>query len=311
MFVNTSCSFKISIVGCGNVGATAAYALLLEDFVSDLTLIDANKDHAEGIAMDLEHSLSFTSFVRINSSDDVSACEGSQLIIITAGKKQQPGQTRLDLAKANKALFEELIPRIVKAAPQALLMIVSNPVDVMTYSALKISGYAPRQVFGTGTALDSARLQFHISEKLMINPRSIDAYIMGEHGDSSFPVWSSANVLGKPLRDMEGFNQTIADECYEKTKTAAYRIIHDIGFTAYSIATTIREISRAIFQDRNEVFMLSTLIKGYYGHSDVCVSMPCVIGRGGIVKTIDVPLDAHEQELLQKSVETVRSYNTK
>lgn len=301
------CAFKITIIGCGNVGATAAYSLLLNGLPTDLNLIDLDRGKAEGIMLDLEHSLPFISFAKLQASDDFSICAGSNLIIITAGKRQAPGETRLDLINANRKIFQEIIPKIAQAAPNAILLIVTNPVDVLTYEALKISKFPPCRVFGSGTILDTARFQFHISEKLKIHPRSIDAYILGEHGDSSFPVWSSANVMGKRLFDFDGFTQRVADECYETTRTAAYRVIHDVGYTCYSIATAISEIARNIFEDTHQVFMLSTLLENYYGHSDVCISIPCILGRRGIIDTIAIPLDKKEQDALAKSVKILKS----
>lgn len=290
------------------MGATAAYALLLAGTPTDLALIDINKDRAHGIMLDLEHSLSFTSFAKLTATDDLSACSSSNLVIVTAGKKQAKGETRLDLANANKKIYKDIIPRLAKAAPNAILLIVSNPVDVLTYEAIKLSGLPANQVFGSGTILDTARFQFHLSEKLKINPRSVDAYILGEHGDTSFPVLSSANVTGKRILDFKGFSRASALECYEKTRDAAYRIINDVGYTCYSISTAIAEIAKAIFEDSNQVYMLSTLLQDYYGYSDVCLSIPCVLGRKGIVKTLTVPLDKDEKTKLAKSVEVLKSF---
>lgn len=300
--------FKVSIIGCGNVGATTAYALLLDGAITDLTLIDYNKEKAEGILLDLEHSLPFTSYIKLTSGDDYALCADSDIVIVTAGKKQAEGETRLDLIKANRAIFEDIIPKITKAAPNTLLMIISNPVDVLTYEAQRISGLPAGRVFGTGTTLDTSRLRFHISEKINIHPRSIEAYVLGEHGDTSFPVYSSANVSGKPLSEFEGFTQQVADECYDSTKNAAYRIIHDVGYTCYSIATVACELVRNIFNDSHKVFPLSTNLKDFYGISDVALSVPCVLGRNGIEEVLKVPLSTEEQEKLQKSAETLRQY---
>lgn len=303
-----NCTFKASIIGCGNVGATTAYAYLLSGSVTDLALIDADKNRAKGLCMDLEHARSFTPNLSITHGDDFAACSGSNIVVITAGKRQKEGETRLDLIKGNREIFADIIPRIVEAAPNAILLIVSNPVDIMTSEAIKLSGLSPDRVFGSGTVLDSARLQFHISEKLHIHPSSIDAYILGEHGDSSFPVYSSANILGKPLLEFEGFDLKTAQTCYEDTKNAAYRIIHDQGYTCYSIATAIREITEAIFADQHKVFPLSVMLDDYYGHSDVCLSVPCVLGRRGIEKIIKVPLSEEEQGMLDKSATTLKGY---
>lgn len=302
------CSFKVSIIGCGNVGKTTAYALLLDGAATDLTLIDLNKDMANGILLDLEHSLPFTSFTKLEASDDLQACEGSQIVIITAGKRQSPGDTRLDLISSNRKLIRDILPKIVSAAPNAILVLVSNPVDVLSHEAYKISGLPWNRVFGSGTILDTARLQYHISQYLHIHPRSIDAYILGEHGDSSFPAFSSATVIGKRLIDFPEFTPEVAAKCYEDTKNAAYRIIHDVGFTCYSISTALREITRNIFEDTHQVFMLSTLLQNYYGHSDVHLSVPCVLGRNGIERVLEIPLDAGEQNQLARSAQILKSY---
>lgn len=301
-------TFKISVIGCGNVGATTAYALLLRGVATHLNLIDIQKEKAQGIILDLEHSLPFTSYAKLSASNDFSTCKGSNLIVITAGKKQEQNQTRLDLAKANKKIFESIIPKIVRAEPNAILLIVTNPVDVMTYHALKISKLPFTKVFGSGTILDSARFQFHIGERIGVHPRSIDAYILGEHGDSSFPVWSNANVLGKPLAEFENFNKHTAKKCYEDTKNAAYRIIHDVGYTCYSIATAVAEIAENIKEDTHQVFPLSVLLKNYYGHSGVCLSVPCVLGKNGIEHILQTPLNQTEQKAFKNSANILKKF---
>lgn len=305
---NIECIFKTSIVGCGSVGATTAYAFLLSGSVTDIALVDLDAGKANGLMLDLEHAISFTPHTKITGSDNFADCAGSNVVIITAGARQKEGETRLDLVKKNQTIFAEIIPKIVKAAPDAIYIIVSNPVDVLTYEAIKQSGLPWNRVFGSGTVLDSARLQFHISEKIKLHPGSIDAYVMGEHGDTSFPVYSSANVLGKPLSSFEGFSDEVAAECYADTKNAAYRIIHDQGYTCYSIATALREIVSAIFENKHQVFPLSVLLKDYYGHSDVCLSVPCVLGRHGIEKVLEIPLNEKEQTNLKKSVETLKGF---
>ncbi|MBT6068685.1 L-lactate dehydrogenase [Candidatus Peregrinibacteria bacterium] len=301
-------SFKVSIVGCGNVGATMAYAMVLDGTPTDLALIDIDADRANGLLLDLDHSLSFTPYTKLESSDDMAICKGSKLVVVTAGARQREGETRLDLIAKNRAIFETIIPKIAKAAPDTLLLIVSNPVDVLTLEALKLSGFPKSRVFGSGTLLDTARFQFHISEKLDVHPSSVNAFILGEHGDSSFPVYSSADIAGAPLRDMPEFTKEIEKECYEDTKNAAYRIIHDQGYTCYSISTAVLQIMKAIFEDSNEVFPLSTLLEDYYGHSDVALSLPCVLGRKGIERQILTPLDEKEKELLKNSVDTLKGY---
>jgi L-lactate dehydrogenase len=300
--------FKVSVVGCGSVGATAAYAMLLDGTPTEIVLIDNNKDKVHGLLLDFEHSLSLVNYSKITASDDFAACAGSHLVVVTAGARQEEGETRLQLIEKNRKIFQQIIPAIAKAAPDSILLIVSNPVDVLTHEALKLSGFPSSRVFGSGTMLDTSRFRFHISEKLCLNPKSIEAYVLGEHGDTSFPVLSSANVAGKPLFEFEGFTQEVAQQCYQDTKNAAYRIIHDMGFTCYSIATVIREIMMNIFQHSRIVVPLSVQLKNYYGHSNVTLSVPCVLDCNGVSDVLEVPLDKHEQDMLAKSVSTLKSY---
>ena len=214
----------------------------------------------------------------------------------------------MDLIAKNRAIFKQIIPKIVKVAPNAILLVVSNPVDVLTYEAYKLSGFPWGRVFGSGTLLDTARLRFHISEKLCLSPKSIEAYILGEHGDTSFPVWSSANVAGKSLAKFDGFGKSAAKECYDETKNAAYRIIHDVGFTCYSIGTVIKEIMNHIFQHSKIVLPLSVPLENYYGISGVALSVPCVLDSTGVTDVIKIPLNSLELKQLKKSAATLKGY---
>jgi len=300
--------FKVAIVGCGNVGSSAAYAMLLDGTPSEIILYDRHLEKAQGLQLDFEHSLSLLEYTKITAADHIDQLAGSDLVVITAGARQKEGETRLDLINKNKAIFQDIIPRIAKAAPDSILLIVSNPVDVLTHEALKLSKFPTNRVFGSGTMLDTARLRFHISEKLCLNPKSIHAYVLGEHGDTSFPVYSSANIAGKPITSFAGFTPEIATQCYTETKEAAYRIIHDLGYTCYSIGVVITQIMHHIAHNSRVTLPLSTLLKNYHGHSDVCLSVPCVLDNSGISETIEVPLDKKELKLLDKSVETLKSY---
>jgi L-lactate dehydrogenase len=300
--------YKVSVIGCGSVGAAAAYAMLIDSTPSEIVLIDRSKEKARGLALDLEHSLSFLNFTKVTAGGEFSLCRDSNLVIITAGARQQEGETRLQLIDKNRKIFEEIIPEIVKEAPDAILLVVTNPVDILTYEAARISGFQHGKVFGTGTMLDTARFRFHISQKLCLNPKSVDAYVLGEHGDTSFPVWSSANVAGKFLFDFPGFTREVADSCYEETRTAAYRIINDLGYTCYSIGIVIKEIMVHIFQHSKIVVPLSIPLKDYYGHSGVALSVPCVLDSDGVSDFLQVPLNQEEQEMLTKSVTTLKQY---
>lgn len=303
--------FKVSVIGCGNVGSTAAYAMLLDGTPNEMTLIDLNKDKAKGLLLDFQHALSFLPYVKVEAGSDIQLTKESDLIVITAGARQKEGQTRLDLIETNRKIFKKMIPALVKQSPDAIILVVTNPVDILTHEALKISKLPANKVFGTGTMLDTSRLQYHLSNKLKVNPRDVQAFILGEHGDTSFPVWSSANVAGKPVFDFRGFNKKTADKCYQDTRDAAYRIIHDMGFTCYSIAIVIREIMKGIYEDSHIVLPLSTELKGRYGLRNVSLSIPCVIGSTGILDKIEIPLSAQEKRQLKKSAETLRSYYKK
>jgi L-lactate dehydrogenase len=300
--------YKVSVVGCGSVGATAAYAMLIDSTPSEIALIDYNKDKARGLALDLEHSLSYLNYTKVLAGDDYALCRGSNLVVITAGARQEEGETRLQLVDKNRKIFSDIIPKIAKVAPNAILLIVTNPVDVLTYEAARLSGFPEGRVFGTGTMLDTARFRYHISQKLCLSPKSVEAYILGEHGDTSFPVWSSANVAGKPLFDFSGFTQKVADECYEETRTAAYRIINDLGYTCYSIGIVIKEIMVHIFQHSKVVVPLSVPLKDYNGISGVALSVPCVLDSDGVSEMIQVPLNKKELENFAHSAETLKKY---
>ncbi len=305
---NFQTEFKVSIIGAGSVGSTAAYAMLLDGRLSELVLLDHDKKKAEGIVLDMEHSMAFLDYTKVTGTDDYARVKNSNLVVITVGARQLEGETRLDLIAKNRAIFKEIIPKIVKAAPNAILLVVSNPVDVLTFEAYKISGLPWGRVFGSGTLLDTARLRFHISERLCLSPKSIEAYILGEHGDTSFPVWSSANVAGKLLSKMDGFGKKDAKECYDETKNAAYRIIHDVGFTCYSIGTVIKEIMNHIFQHSKIVLPLSVPLENYYGISGVALSVPCVLDSTGVTDVIKIPLNALELKQLKKSATTLKGY---
>jgi L-lactate dehydrogenase len=297
---------KVSVVGCGNVGAAAAYAMLLDGTPTELALMDRDAKKLEGLHLDLEHSLSFFETARISASDQVEVCAGSDLIVVTAGARQREGESRLDLIGRNREIFGGLIPSLVKVAPDAIFMIVSNPVDVLTFETLRLSGLPSGRVFGTGTTLDTARFQFHLSQKIGVSPASIQAYILGEHGDSSFPVLSSANVAGEPLLNFKGMDEALALEAFRQTQEAAARIIQSMGYTAYSIGVVVKELMNAIFKNSRKVFPVSTVLQGEYGLSEIALSVPCVLDRSGISEVLTVSLNEQEKNQLQKSAEVLR-----
>ena len=263
---------KCAIIGCGFVGATIAFALTQKSLFSELVLIDSNHAKAEGEAMDLSHGLPFAHPMKVYAGDykDIADC---YLIIITAGTAQRPNETRLDMVHKNVEIFKSIIPNITKYNNSAILLVVSNPVDILTYCTIKLSGFPAGRVLGSGTVLDTARLKYHLGQQLCVDSRSIHAFIIGEHGDSELAVWSSANVSGIDLEDFHGlcsscrevsFNQT-----YENVRDSAYEVIERKGATYYGIAMAVTKIVLAIIRDEHSVLPVSGYVDGHYGLSDL------------------------------------------
>lgn len=300
-------TFKVAVVGLGRVGVTAAYAILLKGVADELLLYSRELDKAEGEKRDLEHGLPFYPTCKIVATDKYEDFVGCDLVIFTAGCAQKPGQTRLDLGKANCQIVDTVIPQIVKHAPDTLILMVSNPLDVMTYRAAKVAGLKSGRVFGSGTALDTARFRMHLSKMLKVNPRSIHAYILGEHGDSSFPTVSASNIGGKPLSSFKELSPDQIIWAAEETRRDAYKIIESKGATYYGIGTAISHIVSTIARDEKNVLPLSTVLNGEYGLENVALSLPCILGRSGIEHVIDLPLDGEEIENLVKSAQVIRS----
>ena len=304
---------KCAVIGCGFVGASIAFSLVQEEMFSELVLIDINQTKAEGEAMDLSHGLPFVHPMKIYAGTyaDLADCF---LIIITAGAGQRPGETRLELVRKNVEIFRDMIPQITAVTQDARLLIVSNPVDVMTYAAWKLSGYPPEHVIGSGTVLDTARLKYLLGAHLGVDSRSVHAFIIGEHGDSELAVWSSANISGV---DLDSFCD-ICGACdgetlhrlYEDVRTSAYKVIEKKGATYYAIALAVTRIARAIVREENSVLPVSAYVNGHYGVSDVYFGVPSIVGAEGIEKVLDIPLDASEQQQLEHSVQTLKDVIT-
>ena len=296
---------KAAIIGCGFVGASSAFSLVHKGLFSELVLIDANHAKAEGEAMDLSHGRPFTSTMKIyaGSYDDISDCS---LIIITAGANQKPGETRLDLVHKNVAIFKSIIPEITKRNFEGILLIVANPVDILTYAALKISGYPKERVLGCGTVLDSARFRYLLSEHLNVDSRSVHAYIIGEHGDSELAVWSSANVSGIGINDfceLRGHyeHDEAMDRIYRTVRDSAYEIIERKGATYYGVAMAVSRIAESIIRNEHSVLPVSSLMEGEYGLTDLCISVPTIVSAKGAEQVLEIPLSQEEKEKLQKS----------
>ena len=301
---------RVAIVGTGNVGATFAYALLLSGLAAEIVLIDVNRARAEGEAMDLNHALPFTHPTRVWAGD-YSDCAGAVVTVLTAGAAQNPGETRLDLVKKNAAIWSQIVPQAVKPNPGGILLIATNPVDVLTYAAWKLSGLPSERVIGSGTILDTARFRYLLSQHFRVDARSVHAYIIGEHGDSEVPVWSSANIAGMRLAQFSQSQRMLHDpkameEIFLQTRDAAYRIIERKGATYYAVAAGLMRITQAILRNQRTVLSVSSLVRDYHGLNDVCFSLPTVIDRGGVEQVIRLELDSGEIEKLRHSAQILR-----
>jgi len=301
---------KIAIVGVGLVGSTFAYSLLLSGIASEIVLIDVNHERAEGEAMDLNHAVPFAHPTKI-CAGKYSDCEGAAITVIAAGTGQKPGESRLDLVKRNAAIFGSIVPSVAQANPEGIIVVATNPVDVLTYVTLKLAGLPANRVFGSGTILDTARFRYMLSEHLGVDPRSVHAYIIGEHGDSEVPVWSLANVAGMRLPSFCAENgiplsHEVTEQIFRQTRDAAYEIIARKGATYYAVAAGLMRITEAILRDQNTVLSISSLITDYYGIDDVCLSLPTVVSRHGIERVLRLDLSPHEARGVRKSADVLR-----
>lgn len=301
---------KIGIVGCGNVGATIAYTLTTRASCTELILIDENKEKARGEAMDLNHCLPFLSPMQIDAGD-YADLRGAEIIVIAAGARQEPGETRLDLVHRNTAIFGAILDQVAAVNREAILLVVTNPVDVLTYVSQRISGFPAARVIGSGTVLDTARLKFLVGEKLGVDYRNVHSFIVGEHGDSELAVWSGANVSGINLEDFCSLSECPARmeelyALYDDVKNSAYEIIRGKGATYYAIAQATQRIIEAILRDEDTILPVSTLLCGQYGLRDLCMSVPAIVGRNGVKHVLDIPLNRAEEENLMRSARTLR-----
>lgn len=301
---------KISIIGAGYVGSATAFALLNHGIATDIVLVDVNLMRAEGEAMDLDHGKVFVSPVNVmaGSYEDTT---GSDIVIITAGLAQKQGETRIDLVNKNIEIFKQMVPQIVKYNPDAILLVVSNPVDILTYVTYKLSGFPQHRVFGSGTVLDTARFQSDLSIRFQVDPRDIRASIIGEHGDSEVATWSVTTIAGLTVDqycDLIGIDFSKEDKksIAEGVKNAAYEIIERKGYTNYAVALAITRIVTAILRDEKSILTVSTLQQGTYGLEDVCISVPTRVGRRGALDVIEVPYSSDELEALHHSAQLLK-----
>lgn len=301
---------KVGIIGSGLVGSTTAFALMQRGLFSEMVLIDVDQSRAEGEALDIAHGMPLASPVNIHagSYDDIA---DAGIVIITAGANRKPGETRLDLVNKNVDILKGIVPEIKKRAFGGIILVVSNPVDVLTYVTLKLSGLPANRVIGSGTVLDTARFKYILGEHLGVDPRNVHARIIGEHGDSEIAVWSLANISGIPLdafsdlRGREHSAETMA-QLEERVRTAAHRVIEGKGATYYGIAMSVKHICEAIVRDEKPILAVSSLIEGEYGIEDVCLSIPGVVGKDGIEYKVPAPYSDEEQERLRTSAAKLR-----
>ncbi|MEB3883650.1 L-lactate dehydrogenase [Lyngbya sp. CCY1209] len=298
------------IVGAGQVGMSSAYSMLIQNVFDEMLVVDVDRKKAEGEVMDLNHGLPFVepTDIRAGSWEDAN---DPDLVILTAGSKQKPGETRLDLLQRNTKIFKSIVPEAVKHCPNAIFLVVTNPVDIMTYVTLKISGLPSHRVLGSGTVLDTARFRFLLAEKLDIDPRSLHAYIIGEHGDSEVPVWSKVNIAGMNLcdgnsGDLPEDEKERLEPVFEAVKNAAYEIIDRKGATYYAIGLGVTQIAKAILRDQHRIFTVSHLIEGLHDIEDVCLSLPAVVSRQGVTRVLNLALSDTEKKQLQNSAKVMR-----
>ncbi|WP_165230783.1 L-lactate dehydrogenase [Aquisphaera insulae] len=301
---------KVGLVGTGMVGASFAYALMQSGVANELILIDADEARAEGEAMDLNHGMPFVSPMRIRAGgyDLLAGCD---LTVITAGANQRPGQTRLELIQKNAGVIRDIVPKVVAANPRGTILVATNPVDVLTEIAAEVAGLPPGHVFGSGTTLDTARFRFLIGDYFDINPQSVHAYILGEHGDSAVPAWSMAKIAGIPIADFLGrdgrrADATVMQRIYEQTRDAAYEIIQRKKSTYYAIGLALRTVVEAVLRNEQTVLTVCSPIRGLFGIDGISLSLPTIVGHGGAETVLQSPISPAEIELLRKSASILR-----
>ena len=300
---------KIVLVGTGFVGMSMAYSLLNQGGINELVLIDVLKDKAEGEAMDLAHGMPCAPNDMIIKAGDYDECKDANIVVITAGLSQKPGQTRLDLASANAKIMKEITESVVASGFKGIFLIASNPVDLMTY-VREVSGFDSSKVIGSGTVLDTARLRYLIGKYLKVSSKNVHAYIMGEHGDSSFVPWNHANVGCKKMTEIMKDNKhpmSDLEKIYTEVQQAAYEIINRKKATYYGIGLGLTKIIKAILNDQNEIMTVSTYLKGEYGHEGLYIGVPTIINRKGAREVLELPLEGDEKAKFDKSCETLMS----
>jgi L-lactate dehydrogenase len=302
---------KVSIIGAGSVGATIAYASLIRGVPKTVALHDIHRDKVRAEVLDLNQGSQFYPAANVIGSDDAAVTADSDVVVITAGAKQKPGQTRLELAAVNVEMCRSLVPALVELSPEAMILLVTNPVDVVTYAALQASGLPSRRVFGSGTVLDSSRLRTLLAQHCEVAVHSVDAFIVGEHGDSQVPAWSQASIGGVPVRDWAAagrprLERPTLDQIAHDVVTAAEQVIRGKGATNFAVGLAAAGIVEAVLDDERSVLPVSSLLTGQYGIEDVCLSLPSIVDAQGVDAVLTPPLDDAEADALRRSADTVR-----
>ncbi|XP_045860890.1 L-lactate dehydrogenase A-like 6A [Meles meles] len=305
------CHNKVSIIGTGSVGMACAISILLRGLTDELALVDVNEDRLKGETMDLQHGSPFVKMPAIVSSRDYLVTANSNLVVITAGARQEKGETRLNLVHRNVDIFKLMISSITQYSPRCKMIVVSNPVDILTYVTWKLSEFPPNRVIGSGCTLDTARFRFLIGQKLGIHSDSCHGWVLGEHGDSSVPVWSGVNVAGVPLKNLNSDIGTDQDpeqwkNVHKDVIASAYEIIRMKGYTSWAIGLSVADLTESILKNLRRVHPVSTIVKGLYGiNEEVFLSIPCILGENGVTDLIKIKLTTEEQACLKKSAETL------
>ena len=301
---------KVALIGCGFVGSASAFALMQSGLFSEMVLIDANTDKAEGEALDIAHGLSYAKPMQIYAGKYEDIADAA-IIVISAGANQKPGETRLDLVKKNISIFRSIMGELNRVKVEGILLIVANPVDILTAAAQKLSGLPENRVFGSGTVLDTARFKYLLGEHLDVDARNVHAFILGEHGDSEIAVWSSANISGIPVNEfceLKGHydHEKAMKEIADNVKNAAYEIIQKKQATYYGIAMSVRRICEAVIRDEKSIRPVSRMLHGEYGLDGMALSLPAIVGKGGVEAPVPAKLSDEELAALRKSGETLK-----
>ncbi|WP_430297884.1 L-lactate dehydrogenase [Sinomonas sp. B1-1] len=304
---------KLVVVGAGAVGSSTAYAALIRGSARDVVLYDIDQAKVDAEVLDLAHGTQFTGASSITGGTDISLTAGADVVVITAGAKQKPGQTRLELAGTNARILEALMPQLLEHSPEAVFVLVTNPCDVLTVVAQRIAGLPAGRVFASGTVLDTSRLRWLLGERVGVSRSSVHAYIVGEHGDTEFPLWACATIGGVPLRDWaadgggKAFSPEALEELAQQVRTAAYRVIEGKGATNYAIGLSAARIVEAVLGREDAVLPVSTVLSGQHGIDGVALSLPSVVGAGGVRRVLEVPMDDGELARLARSAEALRA----